>query len=198
MDNKTLYAALVAAQGEMRAVAKDRENPYFRSNYATLKAVVEMLRPILSKHGIGYVQGIESRDGSPWMVTTIIHADSGATMASAVPFSAVDQKPQTLGSAITYMKRYGLQCAFGVIVAEDECDDDGNAANGNRQQQPAPQPAKADANVCPCGSVKGKKWSEIDTETLNKVLAMPKDKAKAVTDEHRNAIVAELGKREVK
>lgn len=199
MENKSVYAAIVAAQGEMTVVAKDRENPYFKSNYATLKAVADMLRPILSKHGLGYIQSVEMREGSPWMVTKIVHAQSCESVESAVPFSSVDQKPQTLGSAITYMKRYGLQCAFGVIVAEDDCDDDGNRANGNRTNDvSARKPVEIDLTVCPCGSVRGKKWSDIDTETLKKILAMPVDKAKSITEAHRNAIIAELGKRETK
>lgn len=190
--NKSLYAAMVAVQGEMKVVAKDRENPYFKSNYATLKAITDMLRPILAKHSVGYVQSVETRDGSPWMVTTIFHAESGETISSSVPFSAVDSKPQTLGSAITYMKRYGIQCAFGVIVAEDDSDDDGSAANGNKVKPVT----KVDTSVCPCGSVKGKKWTDISTEMLETIIAIPASKAPAVTAEHRNAIVAELGRRE--
>ena len=69
----TLAAALVAAQGEFTAVAKDADNPFFKSEYATLLAVTAMLRPILAKHGLGYT-GFPpaTAHGAEW-VTRIIH-----------------------------------------------------------------------------------------------------------------------------
>jgi len=66
----------------------------------------------------------------------------------------------------------------------------------------SPSPvAKDDAaqihyGICPCGSVKGKSWGELPTETLEKVLATPTDKAPSLTPDHRNAIVAELARRD--
>jgi len=51
-------------------------------------------------------------------------------------------------------------------------------------------------SVCPCGSVKGKRWEDLPNETLEKILATPANKAKGLTAEHRNAIIAELSKRE--
>jgi len=66
----------------------------------------------------------------------------------------------------------------------------------------SPSPvAEADAQavdygICPCGSVKGKRWGEIPTEMLEKIVATPEAKAKSITQDHRNAIVAELARRE--
>ena len=126
----TLAAALVAAQGEFTAVAKDADNPFFKSEYATLLAVTAMLRPILAKHGLGYTGFHRATEHGEEWVTRIIH-ESGETLDTAVPFFCADKKPQGYGSAITYFRRYGLQAAFGVVVVGDAIDDDGNRANGN-------------------------------------------------------------------
>lgn len=140
-----LAAALVSAQAEFTVVVKDANNPFFRSNYATLKAIVEMLRAPLAKHGLSYVQGIDIVEGEKVMATTIIHK-SGEWLVSFSPFytnPSVDKdkdgkivreyvKPQDGGSGVTYSKRYGLQAAFGVVVADDDTDDDGNRANHNK------------------------------------------------------------------
>ena len=65
-------------------------------------------------------------------MNTLITHRSGQFIVSSIPFGlASTAKPQDIGSAITYAKRYGLQAAFGVVVAEDPTDDDGNAASGN-------------------------------------------------------------------
>lgn len=130
----SIHDVFAHVQGEMEPVVKDRDNPFFKSNYATLLAIHEMLRPILAKHGVGYSQSVVHHDGEKWMETKIFAKGCDGVIQSEVPFSCVDQKPQGLGSAITYMRRYGLQCAFGIVVADADDDDDGNRANGNRQQ----------------------------------------------------------------
>lgn len=126
-----LFAAIAKAQGDFKTVRKDAENPFFKSAYATLAAVVEMLRKPLAESGIGYIQSITDGGGRLRMNTLITHK-SGQFIISSIPFAlASTAKPQDIGSAITYAKRYGLQAAFGVVVAEDPTDDDGNAASGN-------------------------------------------------------------------
>lgn len=62
---------------------------------------------------------------------------------------------------------------------------------------PIAETTPADYGVCPCGSVKGKRWEDIPTEMLEKIVAMPADKVRSLMPEHRDAIVAELGRREV-
>ncbi len=146
-----IRARFVNMQAELTPVTKDRDNPFLKSNYATLKAIVDMLRPLLAKYGIGYVQSVGTDErGDKWMVTEIFCTETNEILTSRVPFACAGTKPQEVGSAITYTKRYGLQCAFGVVVADDETDDDGNAANGNKAHnfakvKPSATPAKPDA-----------------------------------------------------
>ena len=60
--------------------------------------------------------------------------------------------------------------------------------------EPTPAPP-ADPNVCPCGKSKGKRFNELPTATLEKILENVA-KFPAVTDAHKAAIIAEIEKRE--
>ena len=140
MDNKELFAALVKAQAEMGNAPKDGKNPHFKSNYATLQSVVDTIKPILAKHGLGYTQTFHEHTGGIAVETVILH-ESGQQISNGVlRVPATKQDAQGYGSAITYARRYSLQTAVG-IAPED--DDDGNAAcaPSNAPKKPAPKPA---------------------------------------------------------
>jgi hypothetical protein len=121
---KDLFAALVQCQGELGAALKDATNPHFKSKYADLASVVGAIKPVASKHGLGYVQCFHPSEGGV-TVETIIVLTSGEHFSTGPLFvPASKQDAQGYGSAITYARRYSLQTAFGVPAD----DDDGNAA----------------------------------------------------------------------
>jgi len=96
--------------------------------------------------------------------------------------------PEALGGLYTQEEA----ADFAVADAQPK-----TAANVTVSASPIAEPTPTvEAGVCPCGSVKGKSWADIPSETLEKILATPAEKAKGMTAEHRNAIVAELGRRE--
>jgi hypothetical protein len=147
-----LSAALASAQGEMVNATKTSENPFFRSRYADLAAVWDAIRAPLSKHGLSVTQTFRkatesaeytvtrtAKTGETWesrvqhladLVTTLHHA-SGQWIGSEVPIICEWGNPQTLGSTITYLRRYSLQAACGIAPE----DDDGNAGSGRDQDQ---------------------------------------------------------------
>ena len=51
-----LAAALAAAQAEMPVAVFDATNPFLKSKYASLGAVIQASRPILAKHKLSLVQ----------------------------------------------------------------------------------------------------------------------------------------------
>ena len=65
--------ALVAAIGELSNVPKTASNPYFKSKYAPLDAIVEATRPVLAKHGLAIQQQPLFMDGTAGVETTILH-----------------------------------------------------------------------------------------------------------------------------
>lgn len=135
-----LAKALALAQGEIRAAEKDRANPFFNSTYATLASVWDACRAPLSSHGLSITQQPVNDADRVGVVTTLLH-DSGQWMRSTLWAKPKDGSPQSLGSAITYLRRYALAAAVG--VAPD--DDDGNAAqNGTPGAAPAEKAKRAD------------------------------------------------------
>ncbi len=122
-----LAAALAKAQGAFSNPAKDRENPYFGSRYATLGAVIEATRGPLADNGLSLTQTVGGGGGgrAPLLRTRLLHS-SGQWLASEVPLFAAGKGSQVFGSELTYMRRYAV-CAL-LNIAPAEGDDDGNAA----------------------------------------------------------------------
>lgn len=107
--------ALLKAQKKMGAALKDAKNPFFKSKYADLNAVIDAAIPVLNEEGIAVLQAIDNL-----VVETVLMHESGEYVASSTPIVCAKQNdPQALGSAISYARRYGLQ-AMPVLKAEDD------------------------------------------------------------------------------
>lgn len=137
-----LAAALAKAQGAIKPAVFDKEvntNTY-KFKYATLATLWDTARDALAINGLAVTQTTDiDSGGNILLVTTLLHA-SGEWIGGVYPVRAKDNMPQTLGSAITYARRYALSAILG-LVSDD--DDDGNAANGNQaQHKPAAQAPK--------------------------------------------------------
>ena len=139
-DIQEISKAIAASQRAMLPAKKNKKNPHFRSSYADLSAVIQALEPIWD-NGLAFVQ-CPSTDPERGLVTveTVLMHESGqwiSATTSCVPSSRgkPDFSPQAVGSAITYLKRYGLQSMLGMASV----DDDGERAMG-RQQQRRPEP----------------------------------------------------------
>jgi hypothetical protein len=153
-------AAFVAAQSDMNGLRKDGKNPFFSSNYITLDSILEYVRPILTAHGIALLQSnsgvLQNTDNEivGLTVTTRLQHSSGEWIENEVtlPVTArIDRTgkaqpldPQSLGSGLTYGRRYALTALLGIGA---EVDDDGNAASRTKEwkQQAAPKAAPAPA-----------------------------------------------------
>jgi ERF superfamily len=133
-----LAAALAKAQGSIESATFDRENPHFRSKYASLASVINAGRKALSENGIAVSQLIN--DGE---LTTLLMHTSGQWLSSttALPVTA---RPQEFGSALTYLRRYHMMSIICIGVDDDENDDDASAAEAAKLKMPRrtpPQPA---------------------------------------------------------
>lgn len=129
-----LAAALAKAQAEIEPASKDAENPHLKSRYADLAAVWEVCRGPLTKNGLAVVQAPEPFEagGEVGMVlrTTLFHS-TGQYLSSTLPLAFDAGKMQSLGSAITYARRYALASLVGVVA---EADDDGHQAVSPRRE----------------------------------------------------------------
>jgi hypothetical protein len=132
-----LAMALAIAQGEMEHAKKEQNNPFFKSKYADLSAIVEQLKKVFPKNGLSYSQLAESDNGNVNLTTILMHK-SGQWIKSTLTLKPVKADPQGYGSAITYARRYSLQSIAGLSA---EADDDAEAAMG--RGKPAQKPKKA-------------------------------------------------------
>jgi len=124
MSETTLVQALAAAQAEMKNAPFDKENPHFKSKFASLTSIRNTALPVLAKHGIAVTQPGVHLDSGTWAIRTIL-SKGDEHMQGDTPIIADKSNAQAFGSAMTYAKRYGL--AAMVCIASDE-DDDGNEA----------------------------------------------------------------------
>ena len=109
-----LAAALAAAQGMMENAIMNRINPHFKSKYADLAAIFDAARKPLSANGLAIVQTIS--DGV--LHTRLLHT-SGQWIASEHPLP-MSGRPQEIGSALTYARRYSLSALIGIAADEDD------------------------------------------------------------------------------
>lgn len=136
-----LAAALVAAQGDLKAPAFDSQSTAFGGKpyrYASLQSVIGVVRPALAKHQLCVIQEL-GNDGTDLLVTTRLIHSSGESVES-IQRSPCPLKPQDRGGVITYLRRYGLNALLCLAAEED---DDAGAAQEDARQ--AERPTKAPA-----------------------------------------------------
>ena len=136
-DLGALFTALHAAQGEISGFVKDSKNPAFKSDYGSIEAVINAVKPALYRHGLVVTQHIGETIEGDASLTTVLSHTSGAYMLSTGSISRGRKRgPQDDGSANTYMRRYAL-CSLLMLK---EADDDANAASGfDPKGKPVPQ-----------------------------------------------------------
>jgi hypothetical protein len=146
----TLAAALSKAQAEFPSIEFDSEaqiNAGRRYRYASLAAILKAVRPVLARHGIAVVQMPTQAEGLVSVTTRLIGA--GETIESTLSAPMSRGGFHELGSAITYLKRYGLASMLSVAAEEDE---DGHLAQSPPTQAKAPAaPAAAPRQRAPKG-----------------------------------------------
>ena len=134
-----LVAALALAQAEFLPLWKESENPFYKSKYADLAAIIKATLPALNKHGLAVIQ-LNSTDfiNKAGVVTTILAHKSGQRLTSLVSIpTGAKFDAQSLGIAFTYGRRYAYQAIVGVAA---DVDDDGNSiATGFTEDKPKPK-----------------------------------------------------------
>lgn len=125
--------AFLEAQKKIKPVKKDATNPYYKSRYATLSAVVDNVKEILNEAGFAILQPVMGDK----VKTRLLFTDGTTIEDEGTPIVCkVDNDPQAQGSAITYARRYGLMSLLG-LPADD---DDAETATGRGEVSTRPQP----------------------------------------------------------
>lgn len=146
---KQLMAALVGAQADFKTLPKDKKGYNYR--YTDLDTVVTLVRPVLAKHGLGFLQSPSMSADGKMTLTTRLFSKDGEWLEDTTPIPDFDLAGgkggkanvlQSAGAAITYMKRYALCAMLGISSDEDT---DGAEwtkpeTKGDQQQKPQPFP----------------------------------------------------------
>lgn len=133
--------ALANAYADIQHAVKNASNPHFKSTYANLEEVINVIRAAYSRHGLAIMQmpGELIRDGDLVKVritTTVIHS-SGEMLSGQMEMPVVADKngkitAHAVGSAISFGRRYSLAATAGIT----QSDDDGNAASDGDESEP--------------------------------------------------------------
>ena len=142
-QHATVWAAFAAAQAEFKAPQQSGRNPHFSSKYSTLGDIFAATLPALHKHGLAFMQSIDSTERPNGVEllqlrSMIIHGTTGESIVAIMPL-AQDPNPQKFGSTISYMKRYSAAAMFAVV---DGMDDDAEAVSAPQRAQTAQRTTK--------------------------------------------------------
>lgn len=188
---KELAAALSKAQGEFPTIAKNKTakvpmkaGGQYSYRYADLADVISATAPVLSRNGLGISQVPTISNGKLVLETTLMHA-SGEWISSEYPLATHD-RPQEMGSEITYGRRYTMTSVLGIHGDED--DDGALAQNAPRPQametkrseptKPSPfETLPISEYTATFGKYKGQKLKDIDIYDLNNYVKYIKDSA---------------------
>lgn len=122
--------AFFNAQCEIDAIVEaDKNNPHFKSKYASLAGILARVRPILQKHRLTIKQypgrihrmGI---DGGKQMfmpvLTTLRHVDSGENESFVYDMPLTKIESIGIGSLMTFARRYAICGVFGIATVDDD------------------------------------------------------------------------------
>ena len=156
---KNLFKALAAFQQEVPTIHKGTQG--YGYSYADLPAIFDIINPLLKKHGLGFTQLICGQS----VKTIVFHAESGETIECATDIPTnVHLKGmndfQVLGSAITYIRRYALSAALGLVTDKD------TDAAGEQQPKAEKQEDKEWLNIGTPAFEKAKAAIKAGTHTI--------------------------------
>tara|TARA_R110000796_G_scaffold139823_3_gene255954 strand:+ start:1417 stop:1965 length:549 start_codon:yes stop_codon:yes gene_type:complete len=100
------------------------EKKGFKFKYTELDTITKALHPILKSTEIGYTHTTNFKDGLNTLTTTVFDLFSGESISSTLVIPegvklAGMNDYQSLGSALTYFRRYTLLIIFGILTGDD-------------------------------------------------------------------------------
>lgn len=138
-----LFAAMAMARQEFGAFTKSKtatiksDKGSYGYSYADLSDIIEATAAALAKHGLVVIQEPEVvSDGGRQMVIIhgcIAHKSGGIYQFRSLPVPVVGGTAQSIGSAISYARRYQLSAVLNLAASDDDGKD---ASEPAAPQQP--------------------------------------------------------------
>lgn len=146
-----VFGALLKFQKDVPQIKKDSQagDGRFGYKYGSLPSILETINPHMHKHGLVITQTVAFLEGSQVLTTVLRHVDSGTQIESQMRFADVKFKGmnevQSMGSEMSYLRRYSLTAILGIVA------DDDNDAQGDTE----PKAERVQANI---NKIPEKKW----------------------------------------
>ena len=163
-NTKTIYQRLAAAQADCTAVGKDSKAHQYK--YASLAAVLDMLRPVLAKHELALHHTISHHEALGMVAVAAVTDGAGEAVETVMPIPTPQtggrmNPMQELGSILSYSRRYAILSLFNLATE----DDDGVGAKDAEYKKPA---FKKEVKT----KVQKKQSAARDANNINSVLSM--------------------------
>ena len=167
---KNLFKSLAKFQKEVKNIPKNSKG--YGYDYAKLEDIIRIVTPTLNKNGLVLIQSIDTDEHSrlPSVKTILAHMDTGESIESNTPISEVKlgsmNSYQSLGSGITYMRRYSIAGILG-IAPDDDIDASKELVRETIETKKPELPLMTDSNYesikkrCLAQWKKEKSWAEI-------------------------------------
>jgi hypothetical protein len=116
-----IASALSAFQSAVEDVQKDAEGHNYR--YATLPAILQLIRPLMGAHGLSLTQFPIDNAGHVGVVSRLMHS-SGEWMEDTFLLPVVESRgmssSQAAGSVITYVRKYAAAAILGISQEDSD------------------------------------------------------------------------------
>lgn len=167
-----LAKALCAAQADLKPAVMGSTNPFLKSKYADLGAVIEAARPVMKANGLSVSQMVGGEPGTIAVETILMH-ESGEWLASSVSLPLADERgkstAQVAGSIVTYLRRYALAAALGIHADEDT---DGHAPAPAAPRKPAAALPAHEATPAPASPPEASAAAPMTAKTRGRLFAL--------------------------
>jgi hypothetical protein len=119
---KEISKAMVEFHSKVSKIAKTDNNPFFKSKYASLASILDVIAKPLNESKLVILQFPTEQ----YKLTTRLLHESGEWFEDTYEMQPTKHTPQDAGSVITYQRRYAIGAILNLNIDED---DDGNKAS---------------------------------------------------------------------
>jgi hypothetical protein len=110
---KNFYSKIAEIQKEIGKMQKDTKG--YNYQYFDINQLLEKLKPLLEKHDLILLQPIKNGE----VISAIIDTEDNKEISSSLKLPE-GVKPQDMGSAITYYRRYTLVSLLAIEAEDDD------------------------------------------------------------------------------
>jgi hypothetical protein len=119
---KEISKAMIEFHSKVTKIAKTDNNPFFKSKYASLASILDVIAKPLNESKLVILQFPTEQ----YKLTTRLLHESGEWFEDTYEMQPTKHTPQDAGSVITYQRRYAIGAILNLNIDED---DDGNKSS---------------------------------------------------------------------